>query len=468
MSCPAGFSTSKRAPFADATETLVPGQRFQWWDYDIMWSTKHFRASQLEPLRQIGDVLADNALAALDIKPGQDALVAMREYTSRPVEEQLSDAPRKLLEQLMTVPEWVDWEKVKRGQDVYWKYVLYISHALLHFSLAGGFSIPKITKVLNSTGYLNGNRTKERVLDTNQFLLDVVHSTESLSPGFGHTGWESIIQVRFLHAGVRSRLSKISRAHSKYYNVEEHGIAINQEDLLATLFSFSNAMWRVMDDRMNVRMTTSEREDYLHLWRYIGHVIGVDDVLAAATSPERADACLESIVLHLTDPDEHSGKMCATLLHNMAAPTRVSRVLSALGLPDPVKVHLALAENLLGPSFWTINGLPRMSRPYRLLMAIVQYFLAFELWVHNKAPWWARQARRSLLREAMNMVAAKQTGRDRTQFQLKAIPKDGGALDSDMEFIPEERFAQHSGVWPKVLTAASAAVGVASVVALRA
>ncbi|KAG0340244.1 hypothetical protein BG004_006489 [Podila humilis] len=120
MSCPAGFAASKRTPFADMTETMVPGDKANWCDVDITWSKNHFRASQLEPLRQMGDDLADSALVALGVKPRQDALVALREYTSRPIEDQLSDAPRQLLEHMSTVPEWVDWDKIQRGQAVFW------------------------------------------------------------------------------------------------------------------------------------------------------------------------------------------------------------------------------------------------------------------------------------------------------------------------------------------------------------
>ncbi|KFH63216.1 hypothetical protein MVEG_10627 [Podila verticillata NRRL 6337] len=468
MTCPAGF-TSSRAPFAATTETLVPGQRFPFWDYDITWTEKHFPASRLEPLRQVGDVLADNALAALNVKPGQDALVALREYTAQPIKEQTSEAPRLLMQQLMTVPEWVNWAQVQRGQEVYWKYVLFISHVLLHFSLAGGFSIPKITKVLNSTGYLSGKRTKERVLETSQFILDVVHSLPSIQPGHGNTGWESIIQVRFLHAGVRARLSKLSRDdHStKYYNVQEHGVPINQEDLLATLFSFSNTMWRVMETRMDVHMTIQEREDYLHLWRYIGHMMGVDDsFLSATTSPERADAALESIVLHLTDPDESSGRMCASLLHNMASPSRLSHLASRLGLPDPVKVHMALAEHLLGPAFWTINGLPRMTHSYRFLNSLLRNVMRGELWLMTCLPGgWAR-IRGVVIRESQRWLIARGIGKERTQFELKAVPKDKAFVPYSVEAEGEIQ-GRERGVWSMWLTAASAALGIAFVLMQR-
>lgn len=75
----------------------------------------------------IGDVLADNALEALQVKTGEDALMALREYTSRPESEQENLAPGLLMKHLMTVPEWVDWEQVKRGQEVYW----YVSEVFL-------------------------------------------------------------------------------------------------------------------------------------------------------------------------------------------------------------------------------------------------------------------------------------------------------------------------------------------------
>lgn len=345
------------------------------------------------------------------------------------------------------------------------RYAIFISHALLHFSLAGGFVIPKITKVLNSTGYLSGTRTKRRVFETQQFVLDVAHSLEYLKPGTG-TAWESTVQVRFLHAGVRARLSKISRAHSKYYSIEEHGVPINQEDLLATLFGFSNVMWRVMETRMDVSMTTQEREDYLHLWRYIGYIMGVDDILGAVKTPDRADACIESITLHLSDPDTESGKMCATLLKHMTpSPIIPAKILTAIGLPDPFKLNMAMAESLLGPALWRMNGLPTMTRRYRFLRSIFMYLMYFDLWLTTKAPWWYR-VRRPLLREGQYLLISRELGRKRTQFELKELPKLG---NTGFEGQPDgwvlESYSQR--IWPKMLTAASVAVGMALLIAPR-
>ncbi|KAG0051265.1 hypothetical protein BGZ83_003899 [Gryganskiella cystojenkinii] len=467
MSCPAGYTFSeglRDAPYAAITETLEPGQRIVFWDYDIIWTENHIPASRLEPLRKIGDALADDALEALKIRRGEDALAALRAYVSRPESEQESPAPRLLMDQLMTVPDWVDWKQVRRGQDVFWKYVLFISHALLHFSLAGGFVIPKITKVLNSTGYLSGNKTMVRVLETGQFLMDVVTSLEYLQPGTG-VAWESAVQVRFLHAGVRARLTKISRAHSKYYNIEDHGVPINQEDLLATLFGFSNVMWRVMEGRMDVHMTMQEREDYLHLWRYVGYIMGVDDILGATLTPDRADACIESITLHLSDPNLESGKMCAKLLKNIGPKSSMipQRILTAIGLPDPFKIHLAFSEYLLGPKLWEVSGLPKMTKPYSVLRQLVMDIMHIDLWVVTKLPWWFRM-RRPLFKIAQGHMMQNEFGKKRTRFELKEVPKaENIEYKSQAEGSLFKSYSQR--MWPKVLTAASATVGVALVMA---
>ncbi|KAF9931476.1 hypothetical protein FBU30_010092 [Linnemannia zychae] len=470
MTCPAGYSFDNRRrkePFAAITETLEPGQRFQFWDFDILWTELHLPASRLEPLRKIGDPLADNALEVLKIKPGDDALKALRAYLSLPEEEQESPAPRLLMQQLMTVPEWVDWEQIQRGQEVFWRYSLYIVHILLHFSLAGGFAIPKITKVLNSTGYLSGTHTKQRVYETSQFVHDVVHSIDYLQPGTG-VAWESIVQVRFLHAGVRARLSKISRAHSKYYNIEEHGVPINQEDLLGTMFSFSNTVWRVMEVKLDVFMTSQEREDYLHLWRYVGYMIGVDDILGAGRTPERADACLESIVLHLSDPDEESGQLCKILLKSVASkPIIPATITNVISFPDPFKVHLALSEQLLGPVFWKTSGLPHISIFYRVFKQMVLNFMFFDLWLAKKYPKWFR-IRRLLLSRAQTKMITNNFGK-RTKFELKVEPKAGGRTvdDPPAEGLLKKADSANEKYWPRMLTAASAAMGLALVLGQR-
>ncbi|KAF9976858.1 hypothetical protein BGZ73_007657 [Actinomortierella ambigua] len=417
MACPAGynFTPLKGGPLAAVTEHLRPGQRFLFWNYDITWSDKHMRASELEPYRMMGDPLADDALEALEIKQGQDAYEALIEYTTRPVEEQVNDAPRKFMESVTTPPAWVDWTRIQRGQLVYWRYFLFISSVLLHFSLAGGFNAPKISKVLTSTGYLAGNKTKYRVLETGQFVVDVMHSPEYLKPITG-AAWKSIIQVRFLHAQVRQKLSRLSKAHSHYYNVQEYGVPINQEDLAGTLFSFSAVIWRVMSERMDVAMTRQEQEDFLHVWRYIGYMMGVDPVFDPANSVDRANATLDSIVLHVIDPTDSGGQLCAGLLQSMHGTS------SSLLRPDPFKLHMAMAESLLGPQVWSLMGHAPTPSFYKMLKRLLLYFLYVDLWSVSKLPQWWFRLRASTFLRLHNRVVQAELGQ-RSNFTLTKEPK---------------------------------------------
>ncbi|KAG0235468.1 hypothetical protein BGW42_005254 [Actinomortierella wolfii] len=384
MTCPAGynFTPFKGGPLAPVTEHLKPGQRFLFWDYDITWSHNHMRSSELEPYRMMGDPLADDALEALDVKKGQDAFEALMTYTSRPIEEQPSEAP------------------------------------------PGGFNAPKISKVLTSTGYLAGNKTKYRVLETGQFVVDVMHSPGYLVPETG-LAWKSIIQVRLLHAQVRQKLSRLSRAHSKYYSIEEYGVPINQEDLAGTLYSFSVAMWKVMQERMGVNMTPEECDDYLHVWRYIGYMMGVDPDFDPANSVERAEAILESIVMHVIDPTQSGGQLCAGLLQSMHGTSS-----SPLRL-DPFKLHMAMAESLLGPQVWSLMGHSPTPSFYRLLVNLVFTFLYVDLWSVSKMQWWFR-LRSWIFLHFQYHIFRSELGDKHSNFSLAKEPK---VRDNDLEDV---------------------------------
>ncbi|KAF9092404.1 hypothetical protein BGX23_004331 [Mortierella sp. AD031] len=45
--------------------------------------------------------------------------------------------------------------------------------------------------------------------------------------------------------------------------------------------------------------------------------------------------------------------------------------LTVIGLPDPFKVLMALAEHLLGPAFWKMSGLRRTTTPYRAVKQLI-------------------------------------------------------------------------------------------------
>ncbi|KAF9580467.1 hypothetical protein BGW38_002883 [Lunasporangiospora selenospora] len=306
----AGLSpTSRPKTVASATaETMQLGDQYYFYGEDIIWTKHHLRPSQLEPLRKIGDDLSDNALEALKIKRDDDVYDALMDYVSKPESEQESSAPRLLLEEMTRVPDWVDWDQVYRGQQVFWKYFPPITIILVYNSIINALALPGMSKVLLSTGYITGQNAFNRIIETGQFLIDTARSPESLNPGEG-AGWKAALQVRILHSHVRTRLQRLGKAHSKYYDIEKHGIAINQEDMLVNLFSLSSAVYNIMETRLGVTMTKQEKEDHLHLWRYVGYLSGCpEETLALLPSVEVASATRQSLSLHLVDPDADTSR----------------------------------------------------------------------------------------------------------------------------------------------------------------
>ncbi|KAF9971030.1 hypothetical protein BGZ75_002039, partial [Mortierella antarctica] len=102
-----------------------------------------------------------------------------------------------------------------------------------------------------------------------------------------------------------------------------------------------------MEQRQNIQMTTQERGDYLHVWRYVGYMMGMDDLLGVAQRPERADACVESNRLHPESPDPESGRQLSSMLHHIASQSSSCfKITKAVGLLATYYLHMALADHL--------------------------------------------------------------------------------------------------------------------------
>ncbi|KAJ3217035.1 hypothetical protein HDU67_008593 [Dinochytrium kinnereticum] len=136
------------------------------------------------------------------------------------------------------LPSWVDEETLLRGQRFFWKNTSLILQILLHLSLAGGFGVPRIDAVLISTGYLSDpKRSYQRLLETTQMITDAMLPGELTK--IGGRGWLHVLKN-------------------------------------TTLLSFQAAVLSGLS-RFGVKITQQEAEDYTATWRFIGHLIGIND-----------------------------------------------------------------------------------------------------------------------------------------------------------------------------------------------
>ncbi len=176
-----------------------------------------------------------------------------------------------LLLQMSRIPDWVDWQSIERGQIVFWKNASVIPFLLLHGSLTGGYSAPRLTQVLVRTGYLsNSQKNRQRVFETAVFLYDVMIKN-GLKPF--NQGWKTILTVRLMHGSVRYRQTSLDAQKSLRKREE---LPINQLDMLVTIFGFHMSIIGGLT-KFGIYLTQQEQTDFTHLWRYVAYLMGVDE-----------------------------------------------------------------------------------------------------------------------------------------------------------------------------------------------
>ena len=249
------------------------GQKVLWLDRNN--GGRHLLDEALEPYRLLGDEPVDQIIEMLDkdgnrLGPGDDLLL-MSEKALKTEEASRSLVEKEMASFLGThlkIPDWVDVDQLKRGQEVHLAYLPAISLSLYYRSLIPGFSIPKIAAVIQSTAYLappsRPDQALQRLLDTGEFLVACTGlGIDALLPG--GTGWRTCLHVRILHAKVRYAILK--KKGTKKWNIQEFGVPINQEDMAATLLAFSANVLAGIDLIAGGAISEQEQLDYLAMWR---------------------------------------------------------------------------------------------------------------------------------------------------------------------------------------------------------
>lgn len=116
--------------------TRTPNTR-TYWDYTFQWTDLHQTSEQLRPQMFTYDKLVDECLERLEeLAPAKQAIhpestVPVEGAPKLPkrdlytlVRHHAKDDPKiaRLWEEINTVPEWVDWDQIKRGQEVFFRY----------------------------------------------------------------------------------------------------------------------------------------------------------------------------------------------------------------------------------------------------------------------------------------------------------------------------------------------------------
>ncbi|KAI9733557.1 MAG: hypothetical protein M1834_003159 [Cirrosporium novae-zelandiae] len=209
-----------------------------------------------------------------------------------------------------TIPYWVDWQQIDRGQEVFYRYGGPALTGLAYQSLLGGMGANRVVETLSRTGGFSVKAARRRLYETTQYILECTKSLGSIQPG--GAGMASSVRVRLLHAAVRQRIMKLASQRPSYYSVKDYGIPINDLDSIATIGTFSATLVWLSFPRQGIFLRQQEIEDYIALWRLVAHYTGTPT--SYFSSPEKARAIMESLLVHEISPTSTSRILASNIL----------------------------------------------------------------------------------------------------------------------------------------------------------
>ena len=277
----------------------------------------------------LADPLAD---AVVDDPAGRGAARSVRTLMTEGIAAVTDPEPTvsALLDQLVEDPDWLDRERLDRASDVLVRYSAQWGLVLGAASLLAGADNWIAAKPLLLTGRY-GQEPAVRSIEVGEWLSCVVAPGGMAidAPGFQHT-----VRVRMIHAHVRRHI----RDHAEWHE-DAWGVPIPQPYMAFTLAEFGHISLAAMA-HLGVRLRADELGDIYHLWRYVGHVIGVDPALNPV---DEADHIRIEELYHLTSPgpDEYSQAFCRALTEDYLAPQLATM------LPGPARFRQDLARRAM-------------------------------------------------------------------------------------------------------------------------
>lgn len=235
-----------------------------------------FDSSMLTAYRSQADALADTIMQTVlrdHAEMRVNALFEMLAYNDSFETAGLPEPLEEFLRNVSQLPSWYDADKVTQGEEVFAKYGMEICIILLCKSLPECYLCWRGATVLFETGRLmeqkgDLSRLTRRVAETLQFVVNVMAKGGTAPNGKGIITAQ---KIRLIHATIRTFI----RQHP--WDTEELGEPINQEDLALTLTTFSSSVLEGLS-LLGIFLSEKEQTAYMHCWRVIGYIMGVDEV----------------------------------------------------------------------------------------------------------------------------------------------------------------------------------------------
>ncbi|OTB03377.1 hypothetical protein M426DRAFT_12528 [Hypoxylon sp. CI-4A] len=307
------------------------------WGVRFKWTPEHLTPEALKPLRHTYDTTATDAIERLNemlsissrTEPTKDSSPQAGKKAQGDLYKMLQthassdEKVKKLWDEINTIPPWVDWAQIERGQKVFYRYGGPAFTALTFLSLLGGMGSGRTVETLDRTGGFGVDVVRRRLLETTQHTLNITRDLESIKPG--GDGFADSVRVRLLHAAVRRRIVKMAEVEPSYYDVKTSGIPINDLDCIGTINTFSATVIWMGLPRQGIWLREREVADYLALWRYVAYLMGTPHDWMSTTGSARR--MLESLLVAEIRPSRASANLANNIIAGLQnqPPTYASR-----------------------------------------------------------------------------------------------------------------------------------------------
>jgi hypothetical protein len=218
------------------------------------------------------DELGAQLVAAMRRAADDPQRVTMAQFKTALAEgiESVPEAPTALRQFFAVVddaPEWVDFDLLERGARAFRRFGRSRDDVLLQLSLIGGYRFAGPADLLVQTGGLTGSSAMRRLGQT-QLWADAVSAPGGMRRD--GEGFKFTVHVRVMHAVVNHQFETNGR-----WDIHQYGLPINQSDQAGTLGLFNSTV--LLGMRMLGRIVTkAESVAVMHLWKYVGWLMGVD------------------------------------------------------------------------------------------------------------------------------------------------------------------------------------------------
>jgi len=196
------------------------------------------------------------------------------------------------------LPAWADPARIGAAETVF------VGMSMLSCTLLFCASLPEcyvpvdLASVLHTAGQLE-QHTDYRVRSTAAMIFPVMLRGGLTAPDGG--GVAQVLKVRLIHATIRHLILRghpaavmasgepgrtlaelppegggLHRAlYARGWNVQQHGLPCNQEELAYTLLTFHYVFLRSLH-RLGLALRPDEEAAYLHGWNVLGHLLGIE------------------------------------------------------------------------------------------------------------------------------------------------------------------------------------------------